>query len=93
MTGAHGAHALQIIGKDIASPGILTVEQMPAALQALQAAINQEKSGSSAKDGAGDDAAKEAQYETSVTLHQRLWPLMDLIKSSLDARVNIVWGV
>jgi len=79
---ALGDQLLRLIGHEPSSKGIIEVAKMPAALQALQHAAAQAQAPSD--DGEG---------ERGVGLKQRLWPMIEMIKRSLDAGEPIVWGV
>lgn len=97
MLQPHGERVLGIIGKRSASEpsvkGILLPEQMPQALLALQAAIEQE-------DVQRQQALAQAQAEhvampsfEAVTLRQRALPLMDMMRTCLQDEAAITWGV
>lgn len=87
-----GDHVLRIIGKEPGPRGIVTVAEMPAAIAALEAAIHREAHPpqDAQKDASGDDlpAADER-----VSLRQRAWPLVEMMREALAERADIVWGV
>lgn len=98
MLEPNGRRVLQIIGKDPSVTGIILPAQMPSALAALEGAIAAEE--------AAMQAAKKAQAQADdsdvcadpakadiVSLRHRALPFMELLKSSLNAGVEIVWGV
>jgi hypothetical protein len=92
MLAPHGNQVMIILGREPAAQGIIEVDAMPAALAALQAAIDAEaaaaaeagESGTSEEDGGGARA---------VALRQRLWPLMEMLRRAHAAGVPVVWGV
>lgn len=86
MTQAVGERVLALIGKDRTPQGIIEVAQMPAAIGALESAAAAE-----APQGAGDDAA--AGKADRVSLRQRVWPMVEMMKRALAAKQAIVWGV
>src|SRR5258706_8344588 len=93
MMGPAGDDVLRIIGKSPAPKGILEAAQMPAAISAVEQAI-------AADEAARAEAEKEAAAEgkklpprDGVTLRQRAWPLVDMMKRSIADGVDIVWGV
>lgn len=90
MTQAHGDQLLGIIGKEPSAQGILTVDQMPAALQAIEDAIAQESPPSDEPSTSEDEPTPTSH---TVGLRQRLWPFAELIRYSLKDQVDIVWGV
>lgn len=91
MTGPHGDELLRLIGKEPTPTGILTVDQMPAARDALERAVAWAES-----HGQGQptkDAEDEFKDFNAVGLRQRVWPFLELIRYSERERVDIVWGV
>lgn len=83
------AHALmKIMGKDAEPTGILTVEQLPDAIAALQAAIAQGKN-TERKD---DDEGKPAMAQ-NVSVAQRAQPLLEVLERSLKKKTPVTWGV
>jgi hypothetical protein len=93
MLEPNGRRVLEIIGKDPGPKGIILPEEMPAAIQALDAAI--------ARDEADQQAAiEEAQAKgevpprfDAVSLRQRAVPFIDMLKRCEKAGKEIVWGV
>lgn len=82
---------LRIIGKEPSAKGIVTVEQIPAAIAALESAVAaheaaQSTSGTAA--GVQDDVVGD-----SVMLRQRAAPFIELLRSSAQASKDVVWGV
>lgn len=96
MLGVDGDRLMRIIGKEPAAQGILLVADMPAALQALEAAVlADERAPDPAHDG--EAQAQEARSGepagSRVALRQRAWPLMDLIRRALSGEHDVLWGV
>jgi len=88
MLAASGDQVLRILGREPAPQGILEVATMPAATAAIEAAVQQD-------DRDREQAAAEGQRAKpgEVTLRQRAWPLLEMIKRSQAAGADIVWGV
>ncbi len=100
---------LQIIGKAPGRTGIVTVDQMPGAVDALNRAIEQEKeelraerrameaAGQRPPDGAAaaaeDDKADPDTDPYPVSLAQRAFPFIELLKEAHRAGKDITWGV
>lgn len=95
MLPAHGSRLLQIIGKEPAAQGIVLPEQMPGAMQALEAAIASEEAAlREAREAAGSDTDKDAADESAeIRLRQRARPLLDMLRRCHTAGEPIVWGV
>jgi hypothetical protein len=108
MTGPVAEQLLAIVGKAPGPRGIFTVEQMPPALAALQAAVDQETAdlaaaaqtsprsgprvgGEASAAGGGDP--EDPRQPPPVSLRQRAWPLMDLLRTAQAKGKDVTWGV
>ncbi len=90
------AHRIfQIIGREDAPRGVVTAEQVPDALQRLSAAVEQEKGDIKAaqKDAGRTDDETEAAAAKSVTLGQRAFPLIEMLRAAQQRNVDVTWGV
>ena len=98
MLQANGDQMLCIIGKEPAPRGIITVDQVPAAIAALDRAIAaldraiavHEAAEAKRRDNPGMVVGVEGD---SVLLRQRAAPFIDLLKTSAQAGKDVVWGV
>jgi hypothetical protein len=93
MLGPTGDKVLALIGKDQAPKGIIEPAQMPAAIQALADAVAADDAARAAgKDAAegGDDAASP---RDAISLRQRAWPLVEMLKRAHAADEPVTWGV
>jgi hypothetical protein len=93
MMGPAGDDVLGVIGKAPGAQGIIEVAAMPAAIAALEQAI-------AADDAARAEAEAQAKAEgkrlasgDGVTLRQRAWPLVDMMKRSIGEKADVTWGV
>ena len=84
MTEVVGRQILEVIGKAPDFKGILLVEQMPAAIQALEAAIALEES---------DHHEECDKLPDGIGLHQRAKPFIDMLRFNLQKGEEVVWGV
>ena len=98
MMGPNGDQVMRLIGKEPAATGIIEVAHMPSALAALEQAVANE-----------DAARKQAELEASdnktggatnskathdhVSMRQRVWPLVEMLRRSHSEGADIVWGV
>ena len=93
MLETNARQLLDIIGKTAGSAGVITVDQMPGAISALEAAVALEahsaRHNHDAHAAEDHDAEAEAQH---VGLHQRATPLLHMLKESLGEQKDIVWG-
>lgn len=92
MLEPNGRRVLEIIGKaDSASgsKGILLPHEMPAAIAALEAAVDKEE-----QDKREAEERGEAPPRTEgISLRQRAVPFIDMLKRCHTADKEIVWGV
>ena len=100
MLEPNGRQVLEIIGKEAGSRGIVLPEQMPAALQALRTAIEQDEAQErqrlleqDTQRRAQGDGAVSSHQPPGVTLRHRALPFMQMLESSHRDGDSIVWGV
>lgn len=84
MLGPNGDQLLRLIGHEPAPKGIIEVAAMPAAIEALHEAVR-------AEEAKADDG--EAAATRDVTLRQRVWPMIEMMKAAAAEGHPIVWGV
>lgn len=89
MTGEIAERLLAIVGKAAGRTGIFTVEQMGPAIAALQAAVDLEKSETAP--GSADEPAADGRRP--ISLAQRAWPLIDMLRTAKAADKVVTWGV
>ena len=91
MMGPGGDQVLRIIGKEPAPKGILESADMPAAMRAIEQAVAADEA--ARKPEAGDEEEAKPGKGDGVTLRQRAWPLLEMMKRAHAADADIVWGV
>jgi Domain of unknown function (DUF1840) len=89
MLGPNGDQMLRLIGREPSAKGIIEVEHMAAAIEALQAAVRAEEVQAEGDEADEGDASRRA----GVSLRQRVWPVVDMLKRAQEARQPVVWGV
>ncbi len=97
MLEPNGRQVLAIIGKDngrdYGAQGILQPAQMKAAATALTAAIGAEELAQKEAVAKAVADGKPAPKFDGVSLRQRAHPMLEILKSSEKAGVDVVWGV
>jgi hypothetical protein len=96
---AETAHRLLgIIGKADSPKGVITAYQMPDALARLVAAVDAEKAQQAeaaherdAADRRGEPPATAQQQP--ITLSQRAFPLIEMLRAACKRNVDVTWGV
>ena len=90
------AHRIfEILGKDATPKGIVTAEQVPAALAALRAAVEEERrlavaNGPGANNPDDQQSGENPQF---IRLGQRAFPLIDMLERAAKKKVDVLWGV
>ena len=85
---------LQLLDRPFGVPGILTVAQIPAALQALeQAAAEDEARRKSTQEALLEEQESDQQAGNSeaVSLRQRIVPLADMLRRSQEQNQPVTW--
>jgi hypothetical protein len=95
MLGGNARQLLKILGKDPDSQqGIVTVEQLPEAIERLQQAIKADRDLARAAEQAQPDEDEDAPkgMAAPVSLYQRGWPLLNMLTTSLAEKTPVTWG-
>jgi hypothetical protein len=101
MTKSAAEWILGVIGKQPGPTGIITVDQMPPAIEALRKAVEDEKrairearrDSAHRDEGAADDDRDGDKPSASVTHAQRAWPFIEMLVAAHDAQRDVTWGV
>ena len=93
MLEANGRQVLEIIGKTPDDEhGIITVDQIPAAISALEAASAEDVTKRSATpEEASEEEGAAASSNESVGLSQRIAPFVDMLRRSAAEGKEVVW--
>ena len=81
---------LRIIGREPALQGIIEGTDIPPAIEALERAVAAEESAASSPSEERGEAPIEG--EERVTLRQRAWPLIDMMRRSDTEGEAVVWS-
>jgi len=88
-----GDQVLRVIGKAAAAKGIIEPAAMPAAIIAIEEAIAQEEAQRRKADAQAIAEGRTPSRADGVTLRQRTWPFLDMLKHANGENAAIVWGV
>jgi hypothetical protein len=86
MTQPVGDRVLSLIGKAPTPQGIIEVDQLAAAMSALETAVAAERP------RPADDGDEHSPKADTVSLRQRVWPMVEMMKRALAEKQPIVWG-
>ena len=87
-----GRRLLEVLGREPVDKGIFEATDLPALMQRLEQAIEQEEA-------LLEEAEREAKAQgqtirrPEVSLRQRLWPMREMMRRSHAEGQAIVWGV
>ncbi len=87
---------MELMGKEAADKGVVTVEQLPAAIAQLKAAIAADKAQHRALVQDEEPQVEKIAGGGSrpkVSLTQRALPLLAMLEESLTEKKPVVWGV
>ena len=103
MLEPQGKHILKLIGKEPGAKGIILPSEMMAAIDALHAAVEREElaikaAKDAAQEAAQNDGAEEiatpvADGARTISLKQRVVPLIDMLRRAHAEEKDVVWGV
>lgn len=83
MFGDVGLQMLKLMGHSATVPGALLAEDIPAALQRLEAAV--------AADQQSPEPEPSEEGEAAVSLSHRALPLIELLKAAAKDECNVMW--
>ena len=94
MFGDAAARLLSVLGKDPQSAtGIVTIEQLPAAIAALSAAIEADRvQQRSAAPEDEEDEERPRGMAAAVSFAQRAVPLLDILQRAQGEAVPVTWS-
>lgn len=102
MTKPAAEWILGVIGKQPGPTGIITVAQMPAAIEALRKAVEDDKRAIAAarRESAPPEAGEEEEEhepdegaKATVANYQRAWPFIEMLTEALKGERDVTWGV
>jgi Domain of unknown function (DUF1840) len=92
MLGPNGDQVLRLIGKEPAAKGIIEPAAMAEAIAAIEQAVAADEAARTVAKAAPADERSDATRDR-VSLRQRAWPLVEMMKRARAANQEIVWGV
>lgn len=87
---------MELMGKEVADRGIITVDQLPDAIARLKAAIAEDharRKGEQEEDRPQSEEAPGGGRRAYVALAQRAVPLVQMLEYSLQADKPVMWGI
>lgn len=84
-----------ILGRTPSSQGVITAEQLPDAITRLTQAVEQEKAQAKNTPNETEDGDDNANVQTAqnISLAQRAFPLLEMLRAAEKRKVEVTWGV
>lgn len=86
------ARLLQIMGKTEGERGVIRADEVGEALNRLTAAVDQEK-GELRAPRQPDQRSDHGERAPPITLGQRAFPLIEMLRAAQRKQVDVTWGV
>ncbi|MBP0622087.1 DUF1840 domain-containing protein [Cupriavidus consociatus] len=84
---------LGIIGKRLGERGVITVEELPRAIQKLEAAVADARRSHPADTAVEGKSEADEDEDEPLHLGQRAYPFLDMLRASQREGTNVLWGV
>ena len=91
MMGPAGDAVLRLLGREPATKGIIEASALAASIATLETAVADDEAARKAAGAEG--AAAAAGGGDKVSLRQRAWPLLEMMRRARAENADIVWGV
>lgn len=87
-------YLLGIIGKQLTERGVITHDELPSAIEKLEAAVLSDKKERAEHDGHFHEGeAGHEPHEIPIGLAQRAYPFLDMLRLARKEDKDILWGV
>ncbi len=93
MTAPVGDAVLRAMGREPAAKGIFEAATLVGLLQTLEAAVLAEEAQRRPASDDMDEASTQGAAKNGVSLKQRAWPLLEMMRRAASTGHDIVWGV
>ena len=93
MMGSSGDHMLSLLGRAPSAKGIVEVSALPAAIAALERAIADDEAAWARAQADAKADGKQLPPREGVSLRQRAWPLLEMMRRAYAHQHLLTWGV
>lgn len=93
MTQPVGDRVLKAMGREPQPQGIFLANDLPALMQTLEQAIESEEQARERLEAEAKARGDTPPPREAVSLRQRAWPLIEMMRRAQQADKEIVWGV
>ncbi len=82
---------LAALGREAAPQGIIELSDLETAQQALLAAVEADEAAFAALVAEAQARGEAPPRRQGISLRQRVWPLLDMLRLSAAERVDVIW--
>lgn len=93
MLGPNGDALMRALGREPSAQGIIEVAAMPAAIEAIRAAVAADEAVQAQAQAEAAARGQSLPARQGVAPRQRLWPMLEMLGRAMAANEPIVWGV
>lgn len=93
MTGPVGDRVLKALGREPQPQGIFLAEDLSGLIDALERAVEAEEQARDSLEAQAKANGEPLPPREAVSLRQRAWPLIEMMRRAQSADKEIVWGV
>ncbi|MEJ6006016.1 DUF1840 domain-containing protein [Paucibacter sp. AS339] len=93
MLGPQGDQMLALLGREPSAQGLLPAAELSAAMQTLERAASDDDAAFAAAQAEAVAAGETPPRREGISLRQRVWPLIELMRHSEKAGEPVLWGV
>lgn len=84
---------LALLGREPISPGIVPGPELPDAIARLEQAVREDEEAFERACAQALERGEPAPRREGISLRQRAWPLLELMRHSVKAGQDLVWGL
>ena len=92
MLAPHAEEIFSAMDRPLEARGVLPASQLPAAIAALQAAVDRYKKQAAAAGSTADEHDRGA-ADAPVPFHTRAIPFLTMLNKSQAAQADVTWGI
>ena len=93
MLGPAGDQVLRLLGRPVSAKGIFEPTDLPASMAALEQAVADDEAAFAQAQAQAKAEGTHLPPREGVSLRQRAWPLLEMMRRAHVKRHEIVWGV
>jgi hypothetical protein len=92
MLGPQGDQVLRLLGREPTAQGLVQSGQLDAAIAALEQAVAADEEAFARLQAEAKAAGEPVPRREGISLRQRAWPLIELMRHALKAGDDVIWG-